>query len=390
MAKSQEQRRLERENAEIREQLEQVRQEREQAVARAQAEATKKKALQVKYRATLAKVGGTRSQDQLKNQAMVQQVKRSAKKKLWAIVKFIVNDVQLAQATLILADLMQLKELQHSEGETDAERELIDEKRGEFQVLYSTDCRHAINEQRSYYQGEAKKLYTAYRIAGGPAISYEKFKEIAMRNVYYEDGNPDPDKVKIFDLYVLMLSACAGSSTYGEKHRRTLPISTARKDADGKLCVPYGTEAMTLVMFDNCVEKWDRMYNFKHLEKNPAKIPKYSPKKHEETLAWKTKYSDACSGNSPYGGWGEDGIKAFNELTKEIKTLRETRSEEILEVENAAVQRFQELYVEDRKRKAEASGGTYEEDDGSGDSRASKKSKSRSSDQVVAMFDMGE
>ena len=106
---------------------------------------------------------------------------------------------------------------------------------------------------------------------------------------------------------------------------------------------------------------------------------------------WKTKHSDACSGNGPCGGWGKEGIEAFNDLTEEIKTLRRDHSDAILVVENAAVERFHKVYVEMRKRQAAASGGSYDEDeDGSGGSRASKKSKKASSDQVLAIFDLGE
>ena len=278
MARSKEQRRLERENAELAQQLEQIQQERDQAAANAEAEATRKEALQVKCRAALSKVSGTKSQEELKNAAMVQAVMRTTKKKLWAIVKFVVNDQQLGQATLLLPALMKLTDLIHVPGESASQRELIDEKRNEFQVLYSTDCRAAINQQRSYFQGEAKKLYLAYRLAGGNPITFQQFKDIAMRNIEDGHGNPDPEKIKIFDLCVTMLSACAGSSTCGEKQRRTLPISTARKE-DGKLMVPHGTEAMVLVMFDNCVEKWDQMHQFKEVEKKPGKrFPSIPPR----------------------------------------------------------------------------------------------------------------
>ena len=388
MAKSQEQKRLERENAQMREELEAANAEKARAEAKAKAEARGRKSLQEKYHSTLAKVGGTKAQDNLKNKAMVDQVRRTVKKKLWAFVKFIGNDKQLAQATTLLIDLMKLKDLMHVEGESEAQKEEINEKCAEFRVLYSTDVRQATNDQRSYYQGEAKKIYTDHRKNGGDPISYAEFKEVAFRDVTDNDNNLDPKKVKIFDLYALMLSACSGSSTYGEKQRRTLPVSTAKKE-DGRFAVPFSTEAMVLVMFDNCVQKWDNIHQFKEVEKNIAKVPKYSPKKHEETKQWMTKYSDACSGNCPYGGWSKDGIKLFKDLSSEIKDLRETRSELCLEVETAAVQRFHDLYVAERKRKAELMGRTYEEGDDSGDSRASKKSKSKSDDQELAEFDMG-
>ena len=59
---------------------------------------------------------------------MVDQVRRTVKKKLWAFVKFIGNDKQLAQATTLLIDLMKLKDLMHVEGESEAQKEEINEK----------------------------------------------------------------------------------------------------------------------------------------------------------------------------------------------------------------------------------------------------------------------
>lgn len=387
MARSQEAKRLEKENRDLRAKYDALEAEKAAAEEKAKAEETGKKALQIRLRTTLAKVGGTKTSDNLKNQAMVSQVKRIVKKKLWAYVKFLGNDKQLADATLLCIDLMKLKDYLHVDGESVSQKEMVDEMVAEFQMLYSTDVRSATNEQRSYVQGEMKKLYINYRISGGDPISYVEFEKVAMRNVLDNNGNPDPRKEQIFDLYVHMLSACAGSSTYGEKQRRTTPISTAVTDA-GTFAVPHSTEGMTLVMFDNCVEKWDQMYKFKHEDNQPGNIPKYSPKKHEETKMWRTKYSDACSGNSPYGGWGKDGIKAFIKVTKKIKNLRETKSEDILEVENAAVGRFRELYREDRKRKAQLNGREFDDSDDDEGSPASKKSKSDDDDEVLAEFDL--
>jgi hypothetical protein len=234
-----------------------------------------------------------------------------------------------------------------------------------------------------------KKLYIAYRQSGGDPISYQEFKEIAMRNILDADGNPDPKKVAIFDLYLTMLSACAGSSTYGEKLRRTTPVSTAFA-SDGNFAVTCGTEAMTLVMFDNCVDKWDHMYQYKHVDNKPGKLPKYSPKKHDETKQWKTKYSDSCSGNSPYGGWSKEGIREFNKVTKEIQDLRENQADAILEVEKEAVKRFHAVYIVERKRKAQENGLIFDENEDGDGSPGSKRSKSDDDDEEVeAVFDMG-
>ena len=118
---------------------------------------------------------------------------------------------------------------------------------------------------------------------------------------------------------------------------------------------------MVLVMYDNCYQKWLNMHQRKEIDKTPGDIPKYSSKRHEETKMWMGKYSDSCSGNSPYGGWGDKGIEEFSRVRAQIVKLRHESADAIAPIEMDAVKRFTDAYEAERKRKKRANGGDEDE-----------------------------
>jgi hypothetical protein len=207
-----------------------------------------------------------------------------------------------------------------------------------------------------------------------------------------DDENPDPKKEKKFDLYLTFLSAVAGSGIFGDKARCTDPVSLCMT-TDGKAAVPPSTEAMCLIMYNNCRQKWLNMHQYKELDKLAGDIPKYSSKRHEETKQLMGKYLDSCSGNSPYGGLSNKGIKAFNALTKAIRTLRNENAADILPVEKFAAARFLKIDNEERKRKKatnrkEGEGEEDDEDDSESDSRKRAKNSDDNDDDLVVKMDM--
>jgi hypothetical protein len=135
----------------------------------------------------------------------------------------------------------------------------VDDAIEEWLSMYATDVRAAINDQRSYVQSEMKKIALAWLKQGENLLPFDEFKAIALRNVDGDDENPDPKKEKKFDLYLTFLSAVAGSGIFGDKARRTDPVSLCMT-AEGKTAVPPSTEAMCLIMYDNCRQKWLNMH----------------------------------------------------------------------------------------------------------------------------------
>lgn len=314
------------------------------------------------------------------NPAMVAQVKKVVKKEIWRICKMITNDRQLKTVTEKVIPYLKIPKYLHMEGESDDRKMQVDLDRASFIRTYAPVVRAALNEQRSYVQSEMKKIGLAYMKQHKKHLPpFDQFKAIALRNVEGEDGNPDAEKETIFDLYLLFVSATAGSATFGDKQRRTSPISGCLRQ-DGKVSVSPSTEAMCLVMFDNCRDKWVNMYDWKEIQGNAGDIPKYSTKRHEETKQWMAKYSDSCSGSSPYSGWSKDGIIAFNTLKREISDLRIEHVGDLLPIEEAAKDRFYAAYQAERKRKNAANGKTDDDEEGSDAESGNRRRKQNGAD----------
>lgn len=346
----------------------------------------KNEALLVKYKAVMAKLASSKSPTSAKNDGMVMQTKKITKGDLWRLVKFIGTDKQLRKAAKMVLDLLQLKDYTVCEGDSEERQQEVALNVEDWLTLYSTDIRQANNEQRSYVQSEMKKIALSWLKHGRDLPTPSEFFKLAQRKF-----DPEDEELMLkFTLYAQMLSAVAGSSTYGEKQRRTDCISTCETQ-DGKTAVPTSTEALCVVMYENCYQKWLNMHEWKEVDKNPATIPKYSSRRKEETKKWMAKFSDSCSGNSPYGGWSKEGIKKFNDLCKAFKALREANSEATKKVEEATVAWFKGGWEEERKRKRIENGKPAEEDSGSSESGGRKKrarlADDDDDDAVVAEFD---
>jgi len=401
MAKSAQVKKLERDKEKMERALEGLQAERDGAITErdeALADLDKMRRMKDDLRARLNDAhanGGNKSPKKL-NAAMIMQTKKVTKKEAWRVCKMIPNDKHLKKVCELVIDHLKIKDFLHLDGETDIRREEVDDRRAEWISMYAPTVRAALNEQKSYVQSEMKKIFLECKKKDMDLPPYPEFADIAFRNLNSDADVPegqdpqiDPAKVEIFDVYLLMLSACAGSHTYGDKQRRTTPVSVCLTK-NGKTAVPCSTEAMCLIMYDNCYNKWMEMHNWKEVDKNPADIPKYSSKRHEETKKWMGKYSDSCSGNSPYAGWSLEGIKKFKQLMTEIKALREDDLEAILEIEQAAVDRFALQYQEDRKRKNAANGKGDDDDKDGADDDSSKRRRENPAEAVELEIEMDE
>jgi len=390
VSKTTKERRLEKEKAALEARLAAVEEEKAATEAKLAREKQETKRVSAKYVKSLATVGARKDSKVKKNLGMLMQIKKVTKKKVWQLVKFIGNDQQLREAAMMVLKALTMKDYTHVDGEDDTRRIKVDTLVEEWLAVYSTDVRAAINDQRSYVQSEMKRIALTYLkegMAEGKTLpTPEEFELIAMRNLDDGHGNDVPDKVEIFDLYLMMVSCCSGTHTYGDKKRRSQLISLATTH-EGKLAVPFSTEAMVMVMYQNCHQKWLNMHKRKEIDKIPGDIPKYSSKRHEETKMWMGKYSDSCSGNSPYGGWCTDGIKEFNRYRTQICDLRTDHFETIKKYEEDAMKRFYDAYITERKRKKKENGQPDDVEDAGSDQENSGKKQKTVDEEVFAAFD---
>jgi hypothetical protein len=388
MAKSQALQAMEKKLTKSEKNLAKLQDDRDDLLADRDAWKVKHDALLVKYKAALDKLASSKSPDEAKNQGMILMTVKMAKGEGWRKIKFINSNQQLRVAATIIMDLLNLVDCTSYDDDTDERQQEVALNREQWLTLYSTDVRHGNNENRSYVQSEMKKIALQWMRDGKKLPTPEEFARIAQRKVKEgADGSVSEDE-EIFDMYILMLSTCAGASTFGEKHRRQFTISQC-KTAGGHAAVPPGSEGLVMVMYENCYNRWLNMHDYREVQKKKGNIPKYSSRRHEETKQWMGKYSDSCSGNSPYGGWSRDGIKSFNEHSKIFKTLREENSDTYRSVEEAAMLRFSVAWEEERKRKRAENGITEDTDSaGSGSRKKKTKTNQLEDDAILAQFDV--
>jgi hypothetical protein len=164
MARSQAVKLLEKENKDLKRDLEAAEAEKEatekekdKAKQKLEAMRQAKEDLRDKYHDILAKQGGQKS-TQPKNSGMIMQIKKTTKKKLWRFCKFIVNDKQLQTAANHVLLELKIAHLTHTEGKTMQRTDIVDDAIEEWLAMYATDVQAAINDQRSYVQSEMKKI----------------------------------------------------------------------------------------------------------------------------------------------------------------------------------------------------------------------------------------
>lgn len=310
--------------------------------------------LQASYKKILADSAGTSKKDDDKNPAMIREINSIVKRIMWRTNKFLGSDEQLLEVSTEVLDELGLDSCTHVAGESRERYQEVEVNRNEWLLLYSTNVREAFNEQRSYVQSEMKKIALAYQLNDETNFkdlpTFEEMLPIVRREIMTDDSDTTSRNQELLDFWMELLGACAGTTYYGKKQRRTVCVSTAITSKEGKVAVPPSTEAMALVMYDNCHSKWVEMHKYKEVENNKGDVPKYS-KKNVKTHRFKAKYSDSCSGQAPYGGWSSAGIIKFNEMKKMIKDNRANESARIQLAEEAAVQRFHDREVEERKQK---------------------------------------
>lgn len=311
--------------------------------------------LQESYSKILADSAGTSKKDEDKNPAMIREINSIVKRIMWRNNKFLGSDKQLWEISTEVLDELGLDSCTHVAGESKERHREVEVNRNEWLLLYSTNVREAFNEQRSYVQSEMKKIGLAYMLNDGENTkdlpTFDEMLPIVRREITSEDSDTITRNQELFDFWLELLGACAGQTYYGKKQRRTVCVSTATTK-EGKVAVPPSTEAMALVMYDNCHSKWVEMHKYKEMEKNKGDVPKYS-KRNVATHRFKAKHSDSCSGQAPYGGWSSAGIILFNKMKKMIRDNRADhhQSARIQLAEEAAVQRFHDREVEARRAK---------------------------------------
>lgn len=198
--------------------------------------------------------------------------------------------------------------------------------------------REAMNEHRNYVQSRCKEAIEAWSKAidqDGGLPSTDEILAIATRDLPNKDVMVDgkSEYARYLKIFVwwwdTFLPAVAGHKYWRPSIRTTQNITTAM--FNGNQCIPKGTEAFAVLVFENCYDKWKLMITETENFTKKIIIPK--KKSDDDTQKYAGKYSSSRLGQAAFGGWSPEGKKRFNELCRMIGDVREKNEDPGLETE---------------------------------------------------------
>ena len=275
------------------------------------------------------------------DRAMMAEVKKGTNEFLFPTLKFLDDDTQKA-ATEKLFDYLDLKEKEGKEGPA---LEIV--KQIWVQEWMET-VREQYNSQQNYVTQLLHDLLVpllkANKLDAVPTPA--QLELVAKRQGM---GAKDPDAVLLratFGFYWdKLVPTVAGFSSWGPNFRYYQCMTDAKKDPmdpKSRPCVTDSDEAFLVALYTNMYNKWVYTYNTCHLAKK-------TPDKDAPEM--KTPYTNPKSGQVKFGGWTEDGKKAFQKLKKEIKDERKKKHVKALEEEVLLIVRGSNNWDEvDKKR----------------------------------------
>jgi hypothetical protein len=260
---------------------------------------------------------------------MVEYVKEATKNFLFRTIKFVEDTDDLHDVTKCV-----MKYIDVDIG--------LDEE--EFIATYSDVVSSALSAARNYVQSEGKKraegkLILMMQCSFFP-LTYPKFwlpLIICLAEYYKKHGNlpetvflchiyekyaanPDDEEVKQAMLWYSdrWLPVIAGKDFFGPNVRYySCPTDLVLVHGEQKVAVTVTTEAFGLLVFENCRNKWMKMWEWK--ANNPDKA---IPNKGPIADTFKALYTDSKVGQIPYGGWDPEAYELMEAMKKTITTFR--------------------------------------------------------------------
>ena len=208
------------------------------------------------------------------------------------------------------------------------------------------------NHSRSHAQNQmrlAALRYLEIPANAGKLPPIESILSILNRTI---DLSTDANKnLLVWWITDMLPKATANAKLFTNKRHRYEPINKISSinvnTGDEFFEMPASTETFAVVMYDNCLAKWERWHSWR-LEANnrghePQIIAKRKPNGEDHTPstqcrtprrivyltddeAFKTKYSLPDCGQQVFKGWSDEGIKQFETLLKVNKTARSKRA----------------------------------------------------------------
>jgi hypothetical protein len=264
--------------------------------------------------------------------------------------KFVANEAQFRQRVGDhVMDGLEMEKLHHKDGESELEAARVESYRDKFFHEWMNVMASGYNEARNYRQGRVKDACIKWLAENGKTELFPtEDLEIVMKRDFsawepkmdehgeqVTDGNPEKLAYyhKLSDFYVdELVPAVCSHHDFKPSVRHFTPLCDARfadsddGSLDGQVIVTPGTEALILFFVKNARTKWESMFDWEYTQgkkdKKKYPFPKWSPKEPEKNIRWKTLYSDAASGQNPFGGWKIKGLKEYSNILTTMKTVR--------------------------------------------------------------------
>ena len=199
--------------------------------------------------------------------------------------------------------------------------EINDDFRSTFCNSYHKAVSSIVSQARGYVQQQMKNAAFDWISKYTTLPSLELIEKCALRKIDMEDA----EELKVFEWYwESMLGRHGGfASSWNDDNKYYNCPSTLTyyhtRAGTLKLFTP-ATEALFVVIYDNCMGKWPFMYIWK--QENPkTRMPATENKNKHEDMH-KTKYSKCDSGQQKYAGFSTAGLQKFKATVKAIKDAR--------------------------------------------------------------------
>ena len=254
--------------------------------------------------------------------AWYKQLQGAVKKYAYNSVKFINSEQKLVHVTGKIFDKWNLKE---HEGLVGNDRE---EARNAWIAQNSDLVRMAFNDIRNYSQAQLRDFIVELIKSNRPVPTVEDVLACAKRDVAYMT---DPEKQKIFDLYVdVLLFKLLGKECWDTvvRHYHCPTDQIDPKDVTKGEYIRVSSEAMVVAIFKNCLDKW----------KYIADCHKKNTKVDRKNNKFKVDFIESKKGQQKWGGWNEEGRKYHADIAVEINQAR--AQEHVKEMEKACLQRL--------------------------------------------------
>ena len=269
---------------------------------------------------------------------------QTVRQKLWIDVKFLAPDQAEDATESVMREIPQVRAKYlpnpaDGDGHEDVDQEANIKA---FHTTYGDEVVKALNGRRSDAQSSVRKAYVARAKEGKFMPCPDRILEVVLRKYMRAGVNHEETGEVITEEYAktnrelfmwywdkLLIAVC-GSQRWSHSQKYFLLPSTAKINGTQTKFVNSGDEAMIVLYFENCGQRFPYCASLPTGQNMDLKHPLYQ-----------AAYSDGNGGQQKWGGWSADGRIRFRQLRKKIAAAR--RNPVVQELEHEILQELRKI-----------------------------------------------